>query len=212
MHGGGIANTSIPDDLQEEVLDRIFYLSELAGDRDDTGPIPTPEAALRELLRGRSEHSTPDVPLALAPFNLGRVSLPHTLADAPFAADLLEGHARQYLDVPEQMLRPDPPCEEVFRPYWDPRLLNDKGAYRSLIRRLHKLGYLRYTTQPKGEVGIFFVWKSDGEHIRMILDARGPNRVFRDPLGVELCTAEGFSCKDKSIGARKSLAWIPRVS
>lgn len=49
------------------------------------------------------------------------------------------------------------------------------------------------TQNIRGEVGIFFVWKSDGERIRMILDARGPNRVFRDPPGVELCAAEGFS-------------------
>ena len=41
--------------------------------------------------------------------------------------------------------------------------------------------------------GLFFVWKSNRTAIRLIVDARPTNRVFREPPGVALCTAEGLA-------------------
>lgn len=61
------------------------------------------------------------------------------------------------------------------------------------MRKLYKIGYLRFTRKPLCRAGMFFVHKSDGERIRLIVDARPANQIFHKPPGVELCTGEGFS-------------------
>ena len=144
--------------------------------------VPKPEAALKELLRGRSEYDS-DVPTTLAACSLERTSLPASLADAPWVEDLLDEEARRYLQCPEQMLNPDHECPEDFSPYWDPSLRRSPKLYKKFIQMLHQAGYLTYTLHPKGYCGVFFVKKSDGQKIRMILDSRGTNARFRPPLG-----------------------------
>ena len=181
-----------PDPLQVEVLQRIRELSKDAGNIGTLGYVPTPEAALRELLKGKSEYNQPEIPVALAPYSLERISLPASLHDLPEAKDLLPKDARRYLLGEELMLREG----EVFespRPYWDPVLANNKRCYREFIQRLDDIGLLQYTQKPKNEVGVFFVHKSDKKKIRLIVDARSANALFRDPPGVELCSSEGFS-------------------
>ena len=83
--------------------------------------------------------------------------------------------------------------EDAPRPYWDPVLARSQKHYKEFIRKLHSIGMLQYTTTPKNEVGVFFVHKSDGERIRLIVDARSANVKFREPPGVSLCSSEGFS-------------------
>ena len=93
------------------------------------------------------------------------------------------------------MLREDPGTEhsKSFKPYWDPALKNNACNYRRFIQKLHNIGYLDYTFSPSQHAGVFFVWKSDKQKIRMIVDARPANADFRDPPGVSLATAETFS-------------------
>ena len=188
LHG----TDSGPDELQSEVLRRIEVLSNEAGNLGSLSKIPSPEAALRELLKGRSEYHQPDVPVALAPYSLERISLPDSLVGLPEATDLLPESARQYLQGRELMLREGPP-EEPSPPYWDPVLKRNKKHYRQFIQRLHSIGFLQYTQKPKNQVGVFFVHKSDQKRIRLIVDARSTNALFKDPPGVELCSSEGFS-------------------
>ena len=187
LHG-----TDGPDELQSEVLRRIEALSNEAGNLGSLSKIPSPEAALRELLKGRSEYHQPDVPVALVPYSLERISLPESLVGLPEATDLLPESARQYLQGRELMLREEPP-EEQSPPYWDPVLKRNKKHYRQFIQKLHSIGFLQYTQKPKNQVGVFFVHKSDQERIRLIVDARSTNALFKDPPGVELCSSEGFS-------------------
>lgn len=59
------ADSFHPDDLQQQVLSRIEGLSTRASDLGTLDSIPSPEAALRELLRGRSDYGL-DQPTALA--------------------------------------------------------------------------------------------------------------------------------------------------
>ena len=47
-------------------------------------------------------------------------------------------------------------------------------------------------TEPKAHVGVFFVKKTD-DKIRLIIDARGPNKLFKDPPGVDLLSSDGFA-------------------
>ena len=112
----------------------------------------------------------------------------------PFAVEeLLDEEARRYLQCPEQMLKSDPTNGEEFEPYWDALLRRDDRMYKKFIRMLHKAGYLVYTERPKGHCGVCFVHKSDGQKIRMIIDARGTNMMFDAPPGVDLLTSDGFS-------------------
>ena len=104
------------------------------------------------------------------------------------------GGGRQYLESPELMVRDEPP-EETIKPYWDPALKGNRKNYRTLMQRLHKIGYLRYTTfKPLARAGMFFVHKSDKKKIRLIVDARPANQLFHSPPSVQLCTSEGFAC------------------
>ncbi len=180
-----------PDEMQQQVLCRIEGLSTSASDLGTLDSIPSPEAALRELLRGRSDYGL-DQPTALATCCLERISLPKSLDGAPQALDLLEGKARRYLQCPEQMLREGFDSEVPFKPYWDPKLRRNQRMYHSFIKKLHNAGYLVFTRNPKAHVGVFFVKKTD-EKIRLIIDARGPNKLFQAPPGVDLLSSDGFA-------------------
>ncbi|CAE7388043.1 unnamed protein product [Symbiodinium sp. CCMP2592] len=177
---------------QEEVFLHLDSLADDVARPRDGEDIKAPEAALTELLKGRSEYHTPSAPVSLAPFNLERVSLPENLDGLPPAETLLPEHARRYLSRPEQMLSEEVPVDS-FTPYWDACLLHSKRQYVSFLRKLMSIDFLLFTTEPKEHIGIFFVYKSDGHRIRLIVDARGANRHFRAPPGVDLCSAEGFA-------------------
>ena len=60
------------------------------------------------------------------------------------------------------------------------------------MRKLHDVGSLGFTLSPSQHAGVFFVWKSDRQKRRMIVDARLANAVFRDPPGVAFATVETF--------------------
>ena len=182
-----------PDALQSEVIGRVRYLAGLCQDKGELAEIPKPEAALKALLRGRSEYSS-DEPTTLAACSLARISLPESLHDAPAVESVLDDEARHYLQSPEHMLKPG--CETglgEFQPYWDPLLRRDAKLYKKFIQKLNQAGYLVFTQNPKSFCGVFFVRKSDGRKIRMIIDARGTNSMFRPPPGVDLLTSDGFS-------------------
>ena len=144
-----------PDALQVEVLQRIQDLALDAGRLGSLERVPSPEAALRELLKGKSEYSRPDIPVALAPYNLERISLPSSLHDLPEAKDLLPVDARRFLLGEELMLR-DGEIVDTPKPYWDPVLANNKHHYRSFIQKLDSIGLLQDTQKPKNQVGAFF--------------------------------------------------------
>lgn len=183
---------SAPDPMQKQVLERMVHLSRVAA-HQGSGPAWKPEAALRELLRGKSEYESPGMPISLARFDIERISLPTSLEGVPHVLDVLPEEAHHFLKSPEHMLRSEPPTEELITPYWDPILRNSKAAYKSLIKKLHAIGYLRFTRKPLAKAGLFFVHKSDRQKIRLIVDARQANQLFGSPPGVELCTSEGFA-------------------
>ena len=190
--GGNAPPVAVPASAQEEVFLRVENLAQDVAKPRDVGDVLKPEAALLALLKGRGECQAPAEPVTLAPFCLERVSLPESLSGVPPAGANLPEHARRFLDRPELMLKEDPPIES-FTPYWDPCLLHSKRHYIAFIRKLMSIDFLLFTTTPKEHIGVFFVHKSDGQRIRLIVDARAANRHFRQPPGVELCSAEGFA-------------------
>ena len=197
MHVGDFdARPSQPCTQQQlQVLRRLHGLVEKAGDLGEPGHMPLREAAYKELLHGLDGYTEPSTPASLAPFNLELISLPSDLTCASSALELLQGDDRRYLEEQERMLLPADSIKpgSMSSPYWDPALKNNPREYRRFIQKLCKIGYLDFTLYPSQHAGVFFVWKSDKKKIRMIIDARPANAVFRDPPGVALSTAETFS-------------------
>ena len=66
------------------------------------------------------------------------------------------------------MLKEDAPIES-FTPYWDPCLLHSKRHYIAFIRKLMSIDFLLFTTTPKEHIGVFFVHKSDGQRILLLM-------------------------------------------
>ena len=202
MHGFDFSDQSLtgtPSLLQADVITRVTGLVERAGDLGELQHSFTPEAALKSLLHGRSDYHEPACPIALAPFDLDLISLPATLKGAPRAEDLLPEDDCRFLKEQERMFRPEHESFEFFKPYWDPALKHCPRKYRSFIKKLDSIDYLRYTLNPVEMAGVFFVKKSDGKRIRMIIDGRGANQRLRDPPSVSLSTAETFSRIEVSI-------------
>ena len=196
MHGFDFTDHSTrphSSQIQNDVIARVSGLIDRAGALGELHHPFSPEAALKSLLQGRSDYHEPTSPIALAPFDLELISLPATLKEAPRAEDLLPESDRLYLKEQERMFRPNHMSDEFFKPYWDPALKHSPRKYRSFIKKLDSIHYLRYTLHPVEMAGIFFVKKSDGRRIRMIVDGRGANLRLRDPPSVSLSTAETFS-------------------
>ena len=181
-----------PSRLQQEALEHVkaACVASLELPEGATSPC-SPEAAFRELLRGSSVYEAAGS--TLASFSLDRVSLPESVHDCPQVTDLLYGtDAHQYLEDPERMLKPAEDHSDIT-PYWDPLLRKSVRHYKSLIQRLHKIGYCSYTLTPKERAGIFVVKKSDGVRQRLIIDGRRANFRFATPPSVRLCSPESFA-------------------
>ena len=73
----------------------------------------------------------------------------------------------------------------------DPVLKNNPKKYALFVRRCHAIGILNFTLQCKSELGIFFVKKKHNK-LRMILDCRATNLLFKTPPATNLVTGEGL--------------------
>eukprot|EP00971_Amphidinium_carterae_P229081 4544126-Amphidinium_carterae.1 len=154
--------------------------------------------SLHQVCRGRSVYdSLPSQQGDVAKMEIKRLSLPDDVHGAPFLEDVLSGQALERLRCLETQLRP--PSEvvaleealEKVQPYMDPSL---KGRKLSrLVMLLRDVGLVSFTQKPISFVGTFAVWKKNAEKQRIIVDARGTNRLFLPPPAVRLCTSEAFS-------------------
>ena len=77
-------------------------------------------------------------------------------------------------------------------PYWDPVLATDGRAYEGLIQDLYASHVIKFTTICSDDVAIFFVRKKNGS-LRIIVDARRPNRRFRRPPTGGIAVGERFA-------------------
>ena len=196
--------------LQQQVLSRV---EGLAFCQKPSGDVDHPEAALRSLLKGGSPYDLGVANETLAPYQADLVSIPPDVSGCPQLGDVLPVQDRRFLEQErELMLRPAEVGGQVGAlPYWDPVLKHNRRAYHALVKRLHSIVYFTYTQDPQCEVGVFFVWKSSKTKLRMITDARAPNRMFRDPPGVSLMTGEGLGrfeveCEDTVFASYEAMS------
>jgi hypothetical protein len=185
-----------PDGAQ---LDVLQYVEGLVKSWEPTSAPPSPEAALKRLLKGRTDYSAA-TDIALASYQSALVSMPEDLHGCPQLGEVLPADDVPFLkEYSERMLRSPAEYEQKLletpglQPFTDPVLKHNRKLRHAFVLRLHSAGYLQYTLKPRDYVGCFFVWKSNRTKQRLILDARRPNLRFRDPPGVDLCSAESFS-------------------
>ena len=78
------------------------------------------------------------------------------------------------------------------QPYHDPGLTKNRARYLRLLRVLQARGLLGFKRNVKETVGLFAVWKKNGEQ-RLILDGRGPNLRWADSPPARLATGQSFA-------------------
>ena len=127
-------------------------------------PHPTPEAALSELLRGRGVYENTSADNALAPYQVGRVSLPASVEHIPAFSEIVGALGLFYLAGDgERMRLKETGVNEArrsnnVRPYSDPKLLRHRKSYRGLNKdldfhhvagrpRLHNHVHLKHCTR-----------------------------------------------------------------
>ena len=86
----------------------------------------------------------------------------------------------------------DEALEGAPSPYWDPKLRRSKTDYVDLLTGLADQGIISYRRRVRGRVGIFFVAKKNGD-IRMVIDCRAVNRLFRIPPRTRLVSGTTLS-------------------
>ena len=125
-----------------------------------------PEAAFAELLREkRPGYSTGASPMALAPYQRGRVSLPGKLVDVKQIDDLTSARGRYYLEGQgERMLESSAvEVEEMGADDLiciDPFLIGNKRRYARFIRDLKARGLLTFSSTCRERVGLFLSRRS----------------------------------------------------
>ena len=188
----GPSGGSLHDAVRAEAVERSYYFKP-----DSPNALCTDEAALSELLKGRSCYDVSRSACSVKPFSSGPVALPSDLIDCLYLHDALPEDDRQFLEGNhERMRNHDQQHSKQFsatsKPYFDESLRRNRRTYVKFVRRLVKLGLFRVTLDCKCEIGLFFVAKKNGS-LRMIIDARPANSVFRKPPHTPLCNSEVFA-------------------
>jgi len=130
-----------------------------------------------------SSSSTPVVPLIAA-----RVSLPDSLNIVPIDRVLPPDVAVRYTAAAAPaLLRPyaERFVLDLARPLRRPRIAGSRAEYVQLVRRMHAVGMLSFTSTPLAVNGVFAVGK-DADTDRLIIDAQPANRLFVDSPHVAL--------------------------
>ena len=173
------------------------HLVERVNQRGQPSDHVVAEAAARELLRatvGYDHEAT-----RVASYGSGRVSLPAARERISPLSDLLPSadgdrlarFKTTMLRSTEELVQMEDHGETVV-PYMDHNLKNHHGKYVKFIKNRYRRNLVRFTTTPKCKATVFFVLKKNCD-LRLIVDARLANRMFRDPPSVHLATPEAFS-------------------
>jgi hypothetical protein len=116
----------------------------------------------------------------------------------------------------DTMLRPQREVDQLValngRPntYMDPVLKSSPEKYAMFVRRCHAIGILNFTLQCKSELGICF-FKKKHNKLRMILDCRATNLLFKTPPATNLVTGEGLGKIEVNIGDANDAAWASQL-
>ncbi|CAK9009883.1 Ankyrin-1 [Durusdinium trenchii] len=145
----------------------------------------------------------PEVPRKVAttvrPYDRGLLSIPSCGNQAVVLDDVLDDVGCETIRDPHRCMLLDEEeigvMMEQNKPvdiYMDPLLKNNMGMYCNFVHDLFEAGMLDFTVRPRGLVTPFFVAKKSGK-LRLILDCRETNRLFRRPPVLAAGTGASWS-------------------
>ena len=170
VDGNGPATTPPKPDLQKRVLADIRSLTSEVRPAEPLFKPVCADAALRELLRGRSVYDTEDgFSSTMASFNPRLVSLPELeeVQESPDVRSVCPEDVSFWLEGnQERMLRCPFERESLERLreiqiYTDPVLIRNRKGYERFIRKLNNLGLVCFVREKCCDVGLFFVKKKN---------------------------------------------------
>ena len=133
-----------------------------------------------------------------------RVSLPSQAGTADLLGLLPEPEQRKYNSESNMLFDPvNDPLDAKEKRSKPPvtRLHGTQEEWVKLVKRMDALGMLDFTTKPKAVCGVFGVPKDGGASIRLIIDARPANLLFKTPPKVSLPTPDVLARMRASPGA-----------
>ncbi|CAE8608177.1 unnamed protein product [Polarella glacialis] len=188
-------------------------LSEVAQAQISAPDLYSSREAVHELLRSSFDYTgsrlESEAQATVRSYSRGDVSIPVVGTKAPKAADIMDDKGREILQDAQRtmLLTPDEwgaVCEsgEVVVPYMDVVLKKDTAAYYQFIKDLYDRGMIRFTDRARSLITPFFVVKKNGK-LRLVLDCRAVNRMFKRPPSVAM--AAGYSWSQVEIPAGETL-------
>ena len=133
---------------------------------------------------------------ALASYIRDRVSLPLGQGEPVQIDSLLPEEDKKTLECfeEEMLLSPEERAGVLEKGleglcYMDPLLANDPKKHHEFVADLFRCNLLGFTTNPRVQVGAFFVTKKNNKQ-RLIVDARKTNRLFRTPPSTSMGSME----------------------
>ena len=156
------------------------------------------KAALSQLLANKlpSSYGSSEAVGAVSVYQREKVSLPKDQSNPVQLDQLLPPHEAERLNAFEkQMLLGDEEMSAVLEKgldgdmYVDPILESSKKDYHAFVADMVRCRLVGFTDSPRVQVGIFFVSKKNGK-LRMIIDARRTNKLFRKPPSTMLGSSD----------------------
>ena len=168
--------------------------ADISAAHDEYGgaPVLVPSEAARALPGHKAGYG---LDATFRPFQKDLLSLPSEAWSAPMATSVLGEAERVLLEgLAEMSLRSEEEKHDIpeVKPYWDPVLRNNRKQYIAFVQMLSERGLVTWRWRRRSAVSVLCVAKKNGM-LRLVVDARGSNRIFKDPPGVSLTTVEGIA-------------------
>ncbi|CAK0838915.1 unnamed protein product [Prorocentrum cordatum] len=202
------------DAISADVQQRVFSAARRWIDVDSA---VSEEGALARLLKGKAGYA-PLGSTSMGSYEYSRVSLPDSVVDAPPLAAMPPAQAQQYLEEFASRVLPPPQEAALMREldglpgcHADPLLLQRPRSYGKFVRRALSIGLVTLTQRPKSVFGLFLVKKRDGARLRLIVDCRRSNALFRPSPGVDLLSGEGLGRVEMPVMEDSSFAGLGAV-
>lgn len=126
-------------------------------------------------------------------YDKGLTSLPECGSQVFEASELLDDVGRDILQDPrEHLFLPDATIDRKIKPYMDDVLSHDSKAYHEFILDLWSRGMIRFGSDRKSSITPFFVIKKN-QRLRLVLDCRATNQLFRQPPDIAMAAGYTFS-------------------
>ena len=186
----GFSNPSSSKITQSQQAAHQQILQQIVNSPRSDKPVQVREAVHELLHMDPSSYVEDEVRSTVRSYCRELVSLPETGAKVFEAGDLLDETGREILQDPQGHLFQQVSQSTKVKPYMDEVLRADENIYHGFIVDLWHRGMLTFGRVKRADITPFFVAKKDGR-LRLVLDCRATNQLFKDPP--EIAMAAGYS-------------------